>query len=1004
MIRGLLGLAIDHPILLNLLFWVIVVVGAVSFVDMPKEEFPLIASDKIVVTAGLPGAGAEDLEDSVLRSLEVALEGVVGVRRQLAEATEGRAQITLEFAPGAEAEAAEEEVRRRVDEVSNLSDNVVGPRVEVARVKLQLIHVGLTGDPRRSDVATQVASELVQVEGVKEVQILGAHERTIRVELDAARAAALAIGPREVAMALQSAGMGAPAGALAIADKDLLVRTVKGVQGIEDLQEVPLRVGPGTHLRVGDVARLREVWSEPEVTYRVNGQPAIDLYVARQDDADALRAVPRVLQRVEELRATLPEGLDLIGHDASSYLLSHRLGGLARNAALGLLGVALLLTIFVGGRNALLVFWGVPVAFLGTAAAMYGAGLSINLLSVFALLLVTGIVVDDAVVIVENVQRHLEAGKSRLEAALSGSVEVIPPVLAATLTTCLAFAPLLMLEGMVGRAMRIIPLVVVVCLLASLIEAFIILPGHLAHYGPKEAPPYAERASLAIRRFYEPLLLWVTERRRRLPVLGVMGAFLAVALVVFGGMRLTLTTPGRPVFAVFELDMVPSTSAEGTRGAVRALETLASREVPHLLRFFRAQVGQRGMPDELPIYGPRYASVALGFRNTPDLVEEVAPFLDHARALLERRLDVEGFVVRTVSGGPPVGKPIDVRVRGRDLAAVRGAVEKVVRHLEARSGVHQIEAEWGLGGDSLEVQVNEARAARAGLRVADVSQAVRYALDGATALELSVDEENTRVQVSHKTPKTKEELSNLVLRRPDGGSVRLRQVAEVLRVRSLERISRVNGARAVRVVAELDPEETETSREREALELALAANRDVELLWGGEAQDTAESFRRLPTAAALAVLLIYAVLAVQFGSYLQPLLILAAVPLGVAGAVLGLFCFGMELSLVAGIGAVGLTGIVVNDSLVLVDFINHRRRKGATIRDAVLDASRLRLRPILITTVTTVAGLFPLAVGLGGREPLLAPMAVAISVGLVFATAMTLVVVPVLYLVLEDRG
>lgn len=995
--------AIQQPVLLNLVFWLVVISGLLAYWRMPKEEFPPISTDRVLVAAAWPGSSPEDIEDAVLRPLEDAVAAVPGLRHTFAEATQGRALLTLEFNRGTDIEEVTEDVRRAVDGVEGLPREIVGPEAEIAAVQVVLTHGALLGDPRRTDVAETLADEIRALPGVQDVELEGGYERRIKVELHPARAHAMGITVGDVTAALRAASIGAPAGTLQSDGDGLLVRTRKGIQTVDDLAGVPLSVAEGSHVTVGDVAEIRDEWVEPDVTFRVNGQPAIHFVILRQETADALRSVPPVTEYLLDRAETLPEGLDLVPHDASNYLLSHRLAALAGNGAVGLVLVALLLGAFVGLRNGLLVVWGMPVAFLGAMAAMHVSGTSLNLISMFALLLVTGIIVDDAVVIVENAQRHLEAGKTRLQAALDGTAEVFSPVLAATVTTCLAFAPLLMLEGLVGRVMRIIPIVIMLALAASLIEAFYILPGHFAHHGKKDAAPDENAPTRLVRRLYEPILRLITKKGWRLPSLAALILFVAGSIALAGVMRLSLTTPGRPVFAYIELTMAPSAGKSTTREALAEVERAALAEAEPLLRFIRSRTGMQGMPDEIPLYGPRYGMILLGFHDDPDEADAVHAFLDSIEERLKRRPDISEVSVTSLGGGPPVGKPVDVRIRGENAPAVTAAVDAALLHLEARPGVSGVRTDGGRGADSFEVQVDPARAARVGLREGQVARAMRAALDGSVALEMQIDSWTAEVRVALPEPSARTDVQDLPLRVGDRGSVRLRQVADVARRAGVGRVARVDGARSVRVVAELDDEVSTATAEQDALTEALADHDDdVALIWGGEAADTRESFERLPYAAILALLLIYAVLAVQFGSYLQPLIILAAVPLGVAGVILGLFTFRLDLSLSAMIGAVGLIGIVVNDSLVLVDFINNRRKEGASAQDAVIDASLVRLRPILITTLTTVFGLLPLALGIAGKEPLLAPMAVSLSVGLAFATALTLIAVPVIYLVLDD--
>lgn len=1012
MIAGIVRLATRNPVLLNLAFWTVVVAGVLGWLRLAKEEFPQVSTDRVTVVVPWPGAGPADLVDQVIRPLEDALDGVEGLAHLYADATEGRALLQLEFTRGTDVEAARDDVQQAVDGVDDLPDDAFLPRVGIARLQIPLAHVGLLGDPRRIDVAERLRAGLQELPGVRDVAIQGAWERQIRVVVDPAEAAARGLRPESVVAALQAATSGSPAGSVSQEGRSVLVRTVDALRRVEDLAELPLTAGDGLVVRVGDVARVTDHWEPPDIEVRVNGRPAIDLLARPVEGADVLAIVPQLYAWAETIEG-LPPGLEVVVFDDSARLLRQRIETLAINGLAGGVLVGLALVVFIGMRNALLVLWGLPVAYLGAVAMMYLTGTSVNVVSTFGLLLVTGIVVDDAIVVVENVQRHLEQGKNRLQAAYDGTVEVAPAVLAAVSTTCLAFAPLLMLGGTVGQVMAYVPTVVILALVASLFEALVVLPGHLAHHAQEhrggaqgESAPAENTATRWVKAVYKPVLRFSTHRRWRWPVLGMLVVFVLGALSLSLVMRKSLTTAGNPVFAFINVDLAPGSDREATTGVVRQVEATLAELAPGDMVYAAGRVGEQISPQGFPVWGERHGQVKVGFVNTPEVMTRVGPVLDQVRERFSRDPRVVEFGLETLTGGPPAGKAIDVRVRGQDDEVVERAAEALRGWLASRGGVEGLRVDLAWGAEAARIEVDAARAATFGLQPSDVARAVRVAHDGVTAVELPVAGRTTEVRVQVGGRPEPSSLGDLPLILADGRVLRLEQVASVTRAVDRERLSRVDGLRSVQVTADVDDGVTTAVEERVALASwwrgVSGSHPGVTLFYGGELADTEESFAELPGAALLATLLVYGVLAIQFRSYLQPLLILSAVPLGLAGCILGLAVFGLDLSLIAMIGAVGLIGIVVNDSLVMVDFINHARRRGAAARDAVVEAATVRLRPILITTITTVSGLFPLAVGLGGDEPLLAPMAVAISVGLLFATALTLVAIPVLYLALED--
>ncbi|MFT7521146.1 MAG: multidrug efflux pump subunit AcrB, partial [Kiritimatiellia bacterium] len=620
---------------------------------------------------------------------------------------------------------------------------------------------------------------------------------------------------------------------------------------------------------------------------------------------------------------------------------------------------------------------------------------------------VSGIIVDDAIIITENVQRHLESGKSRAQAALDGTVEVFGSVFSATLTTAAAFAPLLMLTGTVGQVMAIVPTVVIFSLAASLLEAFFILPGHLAHYASQGSKARENVATRWLKVIYRPVLHAITNKYGRyITAVGVVAIMVGVGALATT-MRQTLQIDGNPYFVMVNIDLPPSVDAQQTRLALARVERLVHDEASDLVVWHYATTGRQRSPDSFPVVGQQYGQLKIGFHNRSDVFDRVPGFLDSLRQHLNDDPSVVDFSLQMLRGGPPSGRDIDVWVRSRDLEELDPFVDVLAAHLRQRPGVLDVRVSAGRGADAVKIDVDPEVARRYGLTEGDIAVAARASIAGLPSIEISDRERNTPVRVrwAGSTALGLDQVGDLPVVTSQF-TMRLRDVASIHRVREPQRIDRVDRQRAVRISATVDPDVSTPEREQAAFDIVYADEKahypSVDIFVGGALADSQESFSQLPGAALVAGLLIFVVLAIQFRSYVQPLIILSAVPLGMAGVVLGLFSVGMDLSFIALIGAVGLIGIVVNDSLVLVDFINRARRDGMSARDAAIQGGLLRLRPILVTTVTTVGGLAPLGLGIMGREPLLAPMAASIGFGLAFATALTLIAIPVIYLIIDD--
>jgi multidrug efflux pump subunit AcrB len=485
---------------------------------------------------------------------------------------------------------------------------------------------------------------------------------------------------------------------------------------------------------------------------------------------------------------------------------------------------------------------------------------------------------------------------------------------------------------------------------------------------------------------------------------------MVLAGAIASQMRMTLQTTGEPVFVNVNVTTAPSSTKEMTRAATKTVEATLARAADGMVAWSSTVVGRQQIEHEMARVGSRYGQVNVGFIYEQEVLARVPALLEEIRTDLAKNPLIVGISIVSNEGGPPTGRAIDVRVRGRDIPEVNRVADALTDALRGRQGVKEIEAGIGPGLESWNLTVDPVEAARFGLNPVDVGRILRSAVAGIEASDLVLSERKVPIRVTFAglVEPDIEEISDIPVPLPNGGTVRLRSLTKLTRVTMGRTLTRVDGQRAVRITANID--ESVTSSEEEGAfvqstfqELGQIGG-DVSLFYGGAFADSEESFSSLPGAMLLALFLIYGVLAIQFKSYLQPVIIMAAIPLGIVGVVFGLSAFHMDLSFIAAIGSVGLVGIVVNDTLVLIDFANRARAGGLSARDAITQAAMTRLRPIIITTVTTVLGMLPLALGVAGREPMLEPMAVAISFGLMFATALALVVVPTLYLVVEDAA
>jgi multidrug efflux pump subunit AcrB len=743
----------------------------------------------------------------------------------------------------------------------------------------------------------------------------------------------------------------------------------------------------------------------------VNGETAIVLTVRKEEQADSVLISQDVRALVDRIRPTLPPGvsIDLFGDAAAE--VEHSLGTLYMNAAVGLLLVLLLLWVAIGARNATMAAIGLPVAIAGAIIAMHMMGITINMMSLLALILCLGVVVDDAIIIIENIYRHMEEGMPRRKAAVIGTQEVFWPVVASTLTSWAAFLPLLLMEGVLGNFFAIIPKVVVASLAASLVEAMFILPSHMADFGKlshlrksDSGPPKTrlQRTGARVLRGYERVLRWSLKHRATV----VFGTYALCALMVGAALvakDVILFTEGDPDMFDVRIRMPTDTSKEETEALLARLEArilaLDNPDVEATLAvrgLSRTDMGMStgdhmGMVTVFVVPATERSSLHGG----RDLVTQVSGLYD----------DVVGptrIEVVEVRPGPPRGAPVAVRIRGEDYERLVELAEQVLAEVRVTPGTRNSNHDYELGKQELQIKVDEQRAALHGLTPEMVSGWLRSAFGAtpASTLREGDDEIDIVVQLKEDVQQDPARIASLQLIAPTGDEVAIREIADVSHGRGPGVIRRYQQKRVVSVLSGIDDEVTNSGEVNSTLRKQLAsleaANPDIRFEYGGQFEETQESVDSLFRAFFVAMLLIYTILATQFQSFSQPLVVMAAIPLSFIGVAGGFLLSPKAIGLIALVGVVGLTGIVVNDSLVLVDFVNKRRDRGMALDEAIVESGKLRLRPIFLTSITTIAGLFPLSLATESL-PHLAPMAQVIVYGLTFSTLLTLLVVPCLY-------
>jgi multidrug efflux pump subunit AcrB len=1008
--------AVRQPVLVNLVAISMVVIGALVMGVMHRESLPMLPTGWGTVTTVYVGASPEEIEQLITIPVENGVGDVDKVEEIWSASKEGVSYVSFKFDSDVEdITSAIMEVSNEINRIDDLPIDAERPVVREVKVDFPTIAVAVRGEVPEvvlRQVGKDLADRIERLPGVSGTWRNGIRDREFRVDVHPDRLAAYQLPLTAVTDALRFRAANVPAGTTKGEDDARLVRGMTRVNDIEDLANVVIRPDSrGGSVRVGDVAEVRDTFAPGKFSGRVNGEPAIVLTVRKEEQADSVLISQDAHALVDRLRPTLPPGvtIDLFGDAAAE--VKHSLGTLYMNAAVGLLLVLLLLWVAIGARNATMAAIGLPVALAGAIIAMYMMGITINMMSLMALILCLGVVVDDAIIIIENIYRHMEEGMPRRQAAVVGTQEVFWPVVSSTLTSWAAFLPLLLMEGVLGTAFAIIPKVVVASLAASLIEAMFVLPSHMADFGrisklktAESGPPKTrlQRASARILNAYERILRGSLRRRGTV----VFGAYALCALMIgvaFTFKDVILLTEGDPDMFDVRVHMPTDASKEETEGLLAELDArILELDSPDV----EATVAVRGMTrtDMGFSSGDHLGMVTVfvvpatersSLRAGRDLVTQVSGLYD----------DVVGpsrLEVVEVRPGPPRGAPVAVRIQGEDYERLVELAEQVLAEVRVTQGTRNSNHDYELGKQELQIKVDEQRAALHGLTPEMVSAWLRSAFGAtpASTLREGDDEIDIVVQLREDVQKDPARIASLQLIAPSGDEVAIREISDISHGRGPGAIRHYQQKRVVSVLSHIDEDVTNSGEVNSTLRKNLgslaAANPDIRFEFGGQFEETQESVDSLLRAFIVAMLLIYTILATQFKSFSQPTVVMAAIPLAFIGVTAGFLLSAKPIGLIALVGVVGLTGIVVNDSLVLVDFINKRRDRGMALDEAIVESGLLRLRPIFLTSVTTIAGLFPLSLATESL-PHLAPLAQVIVYGLTFSTLLTLLVVPCLY-------
>jgi multidrug efflux pump subunit AcrB len=1043
-VKRLIGWFATNSVAANFLLIMIVAGGLFTIGRVKQEVFPEIRIDTVTISVPYRGAAPEEVEEGVCIRVEEAIQAVEGIKEIRSTGTEGLGVVVVELEPSADIERAVEDIKAEVDAIDTFPAETEEPIVKQAVMRTQVINVAVAGEADERTLrhlGQTVRDELVEIPGITHAELANArpYEVSIEVSEQALRRHGLTFD--EVVAAVQRSSLDLSGGSLKTAGGEILLRTKGQAYTGGDFETLPLVVrSDGTRLLLGDVATVVDGFEDTDVWARFDGRRAVLVQVFRVGQQGALDVAAKVKAYVREAQARMPDGIVLTTWEDNSLLLQARLDTLIGNARLGFFLVLLVLALFLRLRLAFWVGLGVPVAVLGTVMMLPWLDVSVNLLSLFAFLVVLGILVDDAIVVGENVHTHQEQMRDPMRAAITGATEVAVPVIFGVLTTVAAFSPLLSIPGAMGKLVAAIPLVVVTALVFSLIESQLILPAHLAHGRTHDVPRnavsrrwkavqgwVADHLQAFVRDVYRPFVERAIAWRYLTAAVGVAVLIVTIGMIQGRWVRFVFMPNVEGDNVVAFVTMPLGTPAEVTEQVVTRLERSAravqgeldaegAAEEGSIFHHILASIGEQPyrQRQEQDRTGGVGSSVSSGHQGEVNIELASAEHrrmssVEVANRWRERTGPIPDAVeLAFTSSLFSAGDAINVQLKGADVTQLAAAAEALKRRIVDYPGVFDVADSFRGGKQELKLRIHPT-AEELGLSLADLARQVRQAFYGEEAQRIQRGRDEVRVMVRYPAAARRSlgDVEDMRIRTPEGSAVPFSAVAGAELGRGFATIQRADRRRVVSVTADVDetvttPNEVVQALRADVLPEIMAAHPRVAYSMQGEQREQSEFLEAMRRRFYAAMLVIFALLAVPLRSYVQPLIIMTAIPFGMVGAIWGHVLMGWDLSMFSIIGMVALSGVVVNDSLVLVDYVNRLVRDGIPLREAIASAGGARFRAILLTSLTTFAGLSPLLLERSLQAQFLIPMAISLAFGVVFSTAITLVLVPAVYLILED--
>jgi len=1008
----------------NLLMFIVLAGGCYSAFTIKKESQPKIETNFISVNMPFLGAAPEDVEEGILIKVEEAIQDIEGIKEMVSTARRGSGSVRVEVMTEYDVQDVMNQIKSRVDAISTFPDNTEKPIVSRTTFEQQVLIATVYGDvPERTlkEYAKQVRNQIVTLPGVTRAQILGSRPYEISIEVSEYTLQAYDLTLAEVAQAIRRGSLDLPAGTIRSEAGDIQVRTKGQAYVGRDFEDIVVRTNPdGSRVMLKDIADIRDEFADVGRFSEYNGKPAISIQVLSVGTQNELDISAAVREWIEKKQATLPDEIGIAAWADVTYYLKGRLDMMTKNLFFGAILVFLSLALFLRLKLAFWVMVGLPVAFLGTFFLMPTLDVTVNLVSLFGFILVLGIVVDDAIIVGESAYTNMRAKGHSVDNIVEGVMKVAVPATFGVLTSIAAFMPILLVSGISGEFFAAIGWVVILCLVFSIVESKLILPAHLAHMKVRHYEKdtrnrmvrfqrfFSEGLHSFIDRFYVPFLAKALKRRYLTLSIFISMLILSIGLVAGGILRFVFFPDIASDFMQVDIEMNEGTPSAQTHEAIRLVEaglwqvdaevsaeqgTESGAVVSHILSFARGEtsgqiIAELVKEDQAVINGPET--------------------LRRWRAAVGEIPGVKQLGFRGASG-PGGGPAISIQLIGANIDQVGRAAFEIEQRIRQYQGVYDVRNSYERGRPEIKLNIRP-EAESLGLTLQDLAQQVRAGFYGTEVQRVQRGQDEVKVMV--RFPKDERDsvgyLDNMRIRTPGGGRVPFHAVAEIELTESPLLIQRFDRERAARITAEVDKERYEPEKIlgdilSKELPDVLSKFPGVRSRLSGASQQAREAQGELAKGAMLSLFMIFALIAIPLRSYTQPLIIMSVIPFGFIGAMVGHWILGIPVSMPSFFGVIALSGVVVNDSLILVDFVNKERQAGVPLAQAVIDGSKVRFRPILLTSLTTFLGLAPITLlETSLQAQLLIPMAASLAFGIVFATIITLILIPSLYLLLDD--